>query len=319
MRKEELTLLYKKFLSPETSDRDRALILTILQDCDEQDLPNFEDVLNSENRNIVLNDHKSDEIFTSITGEKLYPAVKPIWKRKVFLRAAAALIITGFSILFYLNNTGIISPNHNKPESNFENTTKFVKQIKLNDGSTISLKQGAKLLVLSDFTKDTIRRVQLIGEAFFEISKNPKKAFVVENSGAFDVRVLGTAFNLINTPYKNLLVLNHGKVQVKNGLKQVIILPGQKAAFDKTKQSFEVAPTDTVESSNWINNLLAFDREPIQKIFSDLNSLYPEQRLRLNEKFEAEIFTGYLPSNDLDKSLEILNRAFNTTIIYKHQ
>lgn len=319
MRKEEQTLLYKKFLSPETSDSDRALILTILQDCDEQDLPTFEEVTKDDNRNIVLNDLKSDEIFAAITGEKLYPVVRPIWKRKVFLRAAAALIITGFSLLFYLNNTGTIDSDEHKTTSNFENTTKFVKQIKLNDGSTVSLKQGAKLLVLSDFETDTVRRVQLIGEAFFEISKNPNKAFVVEKSGAFDVRVLGTAFNLINTPHKNLLVLNHGKVQVKSGLKQAIILPGQKALFDKTSQSFEVSTTDTVASSNWINNLLAFNREPIKKIFSDLNSLYPEQRLRLNEKFEAEIFTGYLPANDLDKSLEILNRAFNTTIIYKHQ
>lgn len=319
MSKEEQTILYKIFLSPETSDSDRALILTILQDFDEQDLPTLEEVTNDDNRNIVLNDHKSNEIFAAITGEKLDPVVRPIWKRKVFLRAAAAIIITGFSLLFYLNNTGIINPDHNKTASNFENTTKFVKQIKLNDGSTVSLKQGAKLLVLSDFAKDTIRRVQLIGEAFFEIAKNPKKAFVVEKSGSFDVRVLGTAFNLINTPHKNLLVLNHGKVQVKSGLKQAIILPGQKAAFDKTKQSFDVSTTDTLASSNWVNNLLAFDREPIQKIFSDLNSLYPEQHLRLNEKFETVIFTGYLPANDLDKSLEILNRAFNTTIIYKHQ
>lgn len=319
MSKEELTLLYKKFLSPETSDRDRALILTILQDCDEKDLPTVEEVTKDDNRNIVLPDFKSDEIFAEITGERLYTAVKPIWKRKIFLRAAAALILTGFSLLFYLNNSGVINLNGHKTASNFENTTKFVKQIKLNDGSTISLKQGAKLLVLSDFAKDSVRRVQLIGEAFFEIAKNPTKAFVVEKSGAFDVRVLGTAFNLINTPHKNLLVLNHGKVQVKNGLKQAIILPGQKAAFDKTKQSFEVSTTDTVASSNWINNLLAFNQEPIQKIFSDLNSLYPEQHLRLNEKFETVIFTGYLPANDLDKSLEILNRAFNTTIIYKHQ
>lgn len=73
MRKEEQTLLYKKFLSPETSDSDRALILTILQDCDEQDLPTFEEVTKDDNRNIVLNDLKSDEIFAAITGEKLYP------------------------------------------------------------------------------------------------------------------------------------------------------------------------------------------------------------------------------------------------------
>ncbi|AIM38142.1 hypothetical protein KO02_16750 [Sphingobacterium sp. ML3W] len=318
MSQEELALLYKRFLSTEISERERELILTILQDCEENDLPTLEEVIMTHKDTVTLGADRSAEIFMEITGEHLSPSIRPFWKRKAVMGAAAALMITGLSFLFHLKNKEIAQVQTATAIA-YVNETKFVKQIKLNDGSTVSLRQGAKLWVLSDFATDTVRRVQLLGEAFFEVSKQPEKAFVVVKSGGFDVRVLGTAFNLINTPHKNLLVLNHGKVLVNHGKQHAIVLPGQRAAFDKGKQTFHVVKTDTVQSNNWVNNLLSFEREPLQQIFKDLNNLHPEQRLRLNEKFEQEIFTGYLPANDLDKSLDILNKAFNTTIIYKHQ
>jgi len=67
----------------------------------------------------------------------------------------------------------------------------------------------------------------------------------------------------------------------------------------------------------WTYSFLSFDKEPLVQIFDDLNSLYPEAHLILHEGNKGLLFTGYLPANDLEKSIEILNKAFNKHIISK--
>lgn len=71
-------------------------------------------------------------------------------------------------------------------------------RIQLPDGSLVWLNAGSKLNYKYNFGKE-LREVELIGEAFFDVVKNPKKPFVI-HTNTIDVKVLGTAFNVKSYP-----------------------------------------------------------------------------------------------------------------------
>src|SRR5690606_8644452 len=136
-----------------------------------------------------------------------------------------------------------------------------------------SLRQGAQIELLSDFDTDSLRRIKLSGEAFFEVAKNPEQPFVIASSGDFDVRVLGTAFNLNCSQVHSRLVLNHGRVCVSRGKEYSIVKPGQQVAYDERQKQFDVSKADTTSATNWKSDLLSFNQVPLTQIVADLNNL----------------------------------------------
>ncbi len=313
----KLAALYTKYLKGELTPQENTIFLDLLTSCDKDDLPDLEEVIALEEGAFDLDQSTADHIYYTITGTELTPKLQPIWRRwRVIALAAAALLLIGFAFLFLFRVQPLQGDSEYKVVK-YSNPTKFVKQLTLSDGTRVSLRQGACIEILSDFNVDSLRRVKLSGEAFFEVAKNPDQAFVIVNSGDFDVRVLGTAFNLICSPQRSRLVLNHGKVKVSHGHQFSIVHPGQQVAYDRDHGQFDVSPADTVVSSNGKGELLSFKNVPLSRIVADLNNLYPDQNLRLIDSFQTASFTGYLPANDLDKSLTILNTAFNQIIIHK--
>ncbi|CAM3851299.1 FecR family protein [Sphingobacterium prati] len=317
MNDPKIASLYKKYVLGELNAQEKAIFLDLLTSCEIDELPNLEEIIALDERGFNLDTSTSDHIFYAITGTELNPRVLPIWKRtKLLVSIAAILLMVGFIFLFSL----VFRPVHR--DSTFTtiqyfNPTKFVKRVILKDGTKISLRQGARVAVISDFDRDSLRKVVLSGEAFFEVAKDPNKAFLVVNSGDFDVRVLGTAFNLACTAQQTRLVLNHGKVQVKHGDQHSVISPGQQVDYDPRQKQFSVVAIDTSAASNWKSDFLSFNEVPLSQIVDDLNNLYPAYNLELIDSFQTKSFTGYLPASDLEKSLKILNTAFNQTIIHK--
>ena len=77
------------------------------------------------------------------------------------------------------------------------------------------------------------RVVYLKGEAYFEVSKNKEKPFLVQVDD-MSVKVYGTEFN-VNT-YNNIeTVLVTGSVSMNQGGKEVLLKPNQKGVFDKCR------------------------------------------------------------------------------------
>lgn len=317
MKDPKIAALYKKYLLGELTPQENTIFLDLLTSSNEDELLDLDEVLALDKTDYTLDTSTSDDIFYAITGTELSLKVQPIWRRsKLLMSFAATLLLIGFAFLYLL----VIKSVHTETTFTaiqYTNPTKFVKRIILQDGTHISLRQGAHVSVISDFDRDSLRRIKLSGEAFFEVAKDPHKAFVIVNSGNFDVRVLGTAFNLTCSPQRTRLVLNHGKVQVKHGEQQSIIIPGQQVDYDSRRMQFNVVAVDTVGASNWKSDLLSFSQVPLSQIVNDLNNLYPDSDLILIDSFQTKSFTGYLPASDLEKSLKILNTAFNQIIIHK--
>ncbi|WP_343321039.1 FecR family protein [Sphingobacterium multivorum] len=317
MMNSKIAALYKKFLKGELGPEENAIFLDLLTSCDKDELPNVEEVVALDERDCELNKTTSEDIFFTITGTPLTTRVVPIWKRRwSVISAAASLLLIGLAFLFQFK-FGEQHKNAAYATVHYSNPTKFVKRLVLPDGTHVSLRQGAQIELLSDFDTDSLRRIKLSGEAFFEVAKNPEQPFVIASSGDFDVRVLGTAFNLNCSQGHSRLVLNHGRVCVSRGKEYSIVKPGQQVAYDERQKQFDVSKADTTSATNWKSDLLSFNQVPLTQIVADLNNLYPDSNLELIDSFRTESYTGYLPASDLEKSLTMLNTAFNQIIIHK--
>lgn len=104
-------------------------------------------------------------------------------------------------------------------------------KIQLPDGSQVWLNSDSRLIYSESFTGDS-REVQLSGEAYFDVAKDPRHPFVIHTS-TIDVRVLGTTLNVRSYSNEKTTeaVLIHGSVEVtlhSDPAKKIILKPNDK-------------------------------------------------------------------------------------------
>lgn len=115
-------------------------------------------------------------------------------------------------------------------------------QFELPDGTIGNLNNGSRLIYPVKFTGDT-REVELIGEAFFNVTEDKKRPFIIKTS-ALNVRVLGTKVNVYSYPDENYqeFTLESGiaeLVKIENNKEVPIIRmnPGQHLVYNFEKKS----------------------------------------------------------------------------------
>lgn len=162
-------------------------------------------------------------------------------------------------------------------QKNEFNTLKTAKgetfQVKLPDGTLIWLNAASSLKYPVSFAKLKSRRVELSGEAYFEVAKDKNLPFVVESDGQ-QVQVLGTHFNVnayADEPgtYTTLL---EGSIKILAAGSTVVVKPGQQADFkDGRINIVEVTPDMAVD---WKNGKFRFKNEPLASILRKISRWY---------------------------------------------
>jgi transmembrane sensor len=145
----------------------------------------------------------------------------------------------------------------------------------LPDGSRVWLNSDATLTYPDAFSGAN-RSVQLSGEAYFEIQRDPAAPFMVRAPG-MDVQVLGTRFDIMAYPDESTVraTLMDGSVAVSRGDKKRVLQPGEQALASKTGPDlFSVFNADTVEVLAWRHGEFRFKKASIQPIMRQLARWY---------------------------------------------
>lgn len=117
-------------------------------------------------------------------------------------------------------------------------------QVTLPDGSKVWLNGGSSLAYTNQFNDDN-RRVELHGEAYFEVQKHQGKPFTVHTQG-YDVTVKGTKFNVSaydNDPISTTTLME-GKVELSDGKQNLSLAPGDAVQLDKATGQLQRYATD---------------------------------------------------------------------------
>ena len=167
-------------------------------------------------------------------------------------------------------------------------------QIVLGDGTRVYLNPQTELRFPESFASSEQRLVYLSGEAYFEVTKNPSKPFVVQCKD-YAVKVLGTSFNVnsYEGDETSKTTLATGKVEIDMDGKQTILNPGQQAIIKNGEVN--VKEVDVEVYTTWMFDNFRFQSESIQEIMTKLSRWYAIDVFYMNESVRNYHFTGYLP------------------------
>lgn len=166
-------------------------------------------------------------------------------------------------------------------------------QIILADGTRVWLNAASSLKYPTVFSGNE-RRVELIGEAYFEVHSNQKSPFLVV-SNKQTVKVLGTHFNINAYPderfVKTTLLEGRVAVSAERSPDKKILSPGQQAVFD----GYQIAVNkgDLKEAMAWKNGYFMFKDEDIYSIMNQVSRWYNVEVVYMG-KFENKRFGGYV-------------------------
>lgn len=145
-------------------------------------------------------------------------------------------------------------------------------ELVLSDGTVVLLNADSKITFPTRFTGDK-RTVKLVGEAYFKVSKNKHRPFIVETGNLY-TKVLGTEFNLKAYPHSDVNVtLIKGSVAVNAEGKEVMLKPGENAEYSEDKD-IEVTTVDTEGYIQWKDGYFYFDNVPLIDVVRDLGRWY---------------------------------------------
>ena len=197
-------------------------------------------------------------------------------KRILYTSLSAAAVI---ALIFTLTN--LLSPKKSFEQIN-ETYTQIVQaqhakeKIVLPDGTTVWLSKNAILSYPRQFT-GRFRQVKMEGKAYFEVTKNKRKPFIVD-LGEDKIEVLGTSFNVRNykTEADNEIVLLTGRVGLHlSGVKKDVLLkPNEKVVYSKTSKSSKIETVDASLFNVWTKDRLVFDNEKLSYVIANLKIWY---------------------------------------------
>ena len=279
-------------------------------------------------RNIKISERNTEEILPSVSF------YKHRWLRWVAAASVVLVLATGYFFYNKINDPLSVSNFPlTIPEDQMLKKVSADKVINvvLADGSKVELQPNSTIYYSKEFAAKK-REVILEGEAFFKVTKDPSKPFLVYYHNIV-TKVLGTSFT-IRTLAKtgNLEVaVKTGKVQVFENekfvqvgktAKAVIITPNQKVIYNTANENFEqtivenptpialVETTDEKNSSSKNGNFV-YNRHKLMDVFKELSVQYGIEIIPENENFNNCLFTGDLNSQDLFTKLKIICLTVN--------
>lgn len=176
-------------------------------------------------------------------------------------------------------------------------------QMILTDGTKVWLNSTTTLSFPMCFPKNQ-RKVTLTGEAYFEVSKDKKRPFVVCANGT-EVQVLGTHFN-VNAYSDNSEVattLLEGSVRMKKGKYSALLVPGEQAVSQNNSSTLTVNKVNVNDMVGWKNGYFIFRDENIVNIMKQLSRWYDLEVIYTSEEVKDREFGGTVSRADNLKEL----------------
>ena len=229
------------------------------------------------------------------------------------MAAASLLICVGITCIYYLNS-------QSKESIDFDQMVyaeNGIRSITLADSSQVVLSKGSQLRWSKDKFNQKERRVQLLGEAYFTVSHDSSRPFVVETEDIW-TKVLGTKFNVESYPIENHIKVSlvEGSVEVGSKLKKQqtnVLKPGQMLDYSKRKNSVVLKQITSIDPSYWTQGGLVFNEIPLSSALQRLSKHYDLNIQFNNEKVRGKTVTATFDQISWQEALEALLFPYDLT------
>jgi transmembrane sensor len=233
--------------------------------------------------------------------------------RRYKVGIAAALMIAVVScILLYIklqvqNTQGMMIPEISV------STQDSLRYVAFPDHSTAVLYHNSSLRYPETFAK-TKREISLSrGEAFFTINYNATRPFIIHTALA-DIRVIGTAFNVVLTKDTLEVGVKEGKVMVYTSGDSIYLEAGYRAIVRPGTNTIQVI--DSVDPNAWgyATHKLVYKNTPLRKVIADLAKIYPYSFMVSGENIYNCRLTATFDTDSAENLLALIAESLNLSV-----
>jgi transmembrane sensor len=266
-----------------------------------------------------------DDLSSRIAAEESKQKLSSGKRSKQWIYMAAASIVLLIAVALVLS--GGNNPEDKLRTEVITTSIRSNKTITLEDGTVIRL-NGSSSLSKRHITAGS-REVTLVGEAYFNVAKDPKRPFTVHTE-KMDIKVLGTEFNVRAYPYQqHQTALIHGAIKVTlhdTGKSVIYLRPSDKLTvdIDVNKHDLEKIKHYTTEDSSavietaWMTGQLVFRDQSFETLAGLLEVRYGLPIVFQSDKVKKFRFNGTFKKETLQEVLYILSRT-GTPFAYKFE
>lgn len=225
--------------------------------------------------------------------------------------AAAVTLLAVCSFVLY---RVLAKPEMITRESGSESIT-----FSLPDGSRIDLNRNSSVSYIKDFNSD--RRIQLEGEAFFDVVRDPERPFVIQAAKS-KVEVLGTSFGFraYESDLRDEVLVVTGKVSLSDDAKHIIVLTkGQHGVHDKALHLLKSELQTNPNQLAWKNKNLVFEKTQLRDVATALESYFDISIEIKNPELMQCRFTGSFERPTVDEVVEALSIALNLNVTHQNK
>jgi len=256
-------------------------------------------------------------ISPSLAFEKMQQKIRKQKQRRLWqivLPVAAAVILLLLIPTIYQSN------NKEKEQLYTYLSNNNKSEFQLKDDTKVVLNKNSKLTYSEAYGKEK-RHVELVGEGYFEVTKNAQKPFEVQVGDA-SIKVLGTIFNVeaIEDDEYITATLIKGSIRFESPKQQVILSPNQQLRFEKSTQQIDVSSVDTDLEIAWKNDLLKYKSISFVSLLKDLEKRYNVKFTILNKKLTDPAVTlsgTFTQEQSLEQILQVINKSLPIKWSYK--
>ena len=229
----------------------------------------------------------------------------PVWW------AAAAVLLLSVPGFFLLRS--LMAPQETHYAIVAERT---VHQETLADGTMVWMKDQTALRHSVDQRTNT-HSVVLEGEAFFEISPDPRKTFVVHAGETF-IRDIGTAFNVVAHPDSAAVEVSvlEGEVMFYTRTNPgVSVQAGQKGSYDRLSDTFTITQPQQNEYAYKTKTFL-FNNQTLRQVVRSLNEAY-DRKIRISPELGRCRLTVSFENETIEEVSAVIAETLNLTVYHE--
>lgn len=229
----------------------------------------------------------------------------PLTGRKIsWMRVAASLVfLIGFAWLSYFTF--------------MDSTTTYIAQgivttETLPDGTVVTLNAGSSVKFNSRFNGNT-RAVALTGEAFFDVTPNKQKPFVINTDNA-SIKVVGTSFNVKSSDKETEVIVETGIVEVSKKKNMVKLVPGEKTVVLNNSSKLVKEKVDDVLYNYYRTKELVCKNTPLWRLVNVLNDAYDVQITISSMRLKDRPITTTFKNDSIDNILDVISKSLNVQV-----
>jgi ferric-dicitrate binding protein FerR (iron transport regulator) len=192
-------------------------------------------------------------------------------------------------------------------------------RLQLPEGTTIILNANSTLRYPADWTEATTRRVELRGEAYFEVSQQAGRQhdfIVATNDG--EVKVAGTRFVVYERGEGTRVAVEEGKVAVTvagaTNAVQTLLERGQVVQFQKNDLALIPQTAALGFYTTWWQDYFKLEDTPFEQIARRLEETYGVRVQVSDARLQQRTLSGAIENRDLDVIINALAKALGTTV-----